>query len=259
MVSAYSHLLHDGSVCFPKSAFICAPPDWKKKKKWVILTFPRGRRRHLFCTTVDCTSVYYGHVASSWKSNNGNNFTLTSPTRPTLQWPRLSGCLDWSIASEAHVLGSTGRKQIQNFIFSEVPPSCHASIHCAHTCVKLKLSWPYIWLRMLFLLLKGFISRNISGDTFSRFGGRGLAGEIATRRWHVYCRRCQQAEMAAEPMRIGARECASTQTCLWVSIFIRCVERNPIMILSVGINESDLYQLLAERPRNGENSVEKRV
>lgn len=157
-----------------------------------------------------------------------------------------------------HVLGSIGRKQIHS-IFSEVPPSHHAGIHCAHTCVKLKLSWPYIWLRMLFLLLKGFICRNISGDTFSRFGGRGLAGETATRRWHIYCRRCQQAEMAAEAMRIGVQVCASTQTCLWVSIFIRCVERNPIMILSVGINESDLYRLLAERPRNGENSVEKRV
>lgn len=158
-----------------------------------------------------------------------------------------------------HVLGSTGRKQIQNFIFLEVPPPHRAGILCAHTCVKLKLSWPYIWMRMLFLLLKCFICRNISGDTFSRFGGRGLAGEIATRRWHIYCRRCQQAEMAAEPMRVGVRVCASTQACLWVSIFIRCVERNPIMILSVGINESDLYRLLAERPRNGENSAEKRV
>lgn len=157
-----------------------------------------------------------------------------------------------------HVLGSIGRKQI-HFIFSEVPPLHHTDIHCAHTCVKLKLSWPYIWLRMLFLLLKGFICRNITGDMFSRFGGRGVARVIATRCWHIYHRQSQQTEMAAEPMWIGVRVGASTQTCLWVSIFIRCVERNPIMILSVGINESDLYRLLPEWPQNGENSVEKRA
>lgn len=158
----------------------------------------------------------------------------------------------------SHVLGLIGRKQI-HFISSEVPPFHHADIHCAHTCVKLKLSWPYIWLRMLFLLLKGFICRNISGDMFSRFGGRRVAGVIATRCWYIYHRRCQQTEMAAEPMRTGVWVGASTQTCVWLSIFIRCVERNPIMILSVGINESDLYRLLPERPQNRENSVEKRV
>lgn len=158
-----------------------------------------------------------------------------------------------------HVLGLIGRKQI-HFISSEVPPpSHHADIHCAHTCVKLKLSWPYIWLRMLFLLLKGFICRNISGDMFSRFGGRRVARVIATRCRYIYHRRCQQTEMAAEPTWIGVRVGASTQTCVWVSIFIRCGERNPIMILSVGINESDLYRLLPERPQNRENSVEKRV
>lgn len=143
------------------------------------MTFPGGRRRHRFAITVYCTSVYYCHVASSWKSNNGNNFTLQRLPHEADITVATAERSPWLINSFwGHVLGSIGRKQIHS-IFSEVPPSHHAGIHCAHTCVKLKLSWPYIWLRMLFLLLKGFICRNISGDTFSRFGGRGLAGEGA--------------------------------------------------------------------------------
>lgn len=38
-----------------------------------------------------------------------------------------------------------------------------------------------------------------------------------------------------------------TQTRLWVSIFIRCEEENPIMIVSVEIKETDLYWLQAEQ------------
>lgn len=116
-------------------------------------------------------------------------------------------------------LGPTGRKQI-HFILSAGPPH-HANIHCAHTCVKLKPSWPYIWVRMLFLLLKRFICRNISGETFSRFGGGGVAEVMATRCCHMYHRRCQQTVMAAEPRRVGVSvQSGCEYTDLFVSIHI---------------------------------------
>lgn len=165
------------------------------------------------------------------------------------------------------LLSSAGRKQIY-FIFSVPPPHPHhpppttpPGFVCAHTCVKLKLSWPYIWLRMLFLWLKHFICWNISGDTLSRFGGGGGAGTMATRCCHMYRRRCQLTETTTEQTQIGVcmRVGASAQTCLWVSIFIRRVGRNPIMALSVRINDGDLSRLWLERRQRGENSTGQRV
>lgn len=138
--------------------------------------------------------------------------------------------------SSAH---QEGNKYIS---YSQPPPPDHPpGFLCAHTCVKLKLSWPYIWLRMLFLWLKRFICWSISGDTLSRFAGGGVASTMATRCCHMYRRWCQLTETATEPTQIGVcmRVGASTQTCLWVSVFIRGVGRNPIMTLSVRIHDSD--------------------
>lgn len=91
---------------------------------------------------------------------------------------------------------------------------------------------------MLFLWLKRFIFWNTSGDTLSRSDGGGATSVMATWGCHMY-RRWQRLAS----MRVGA----SAQTCLWVSIFIRCVGRNPIMTLSVRINNNDLSRYWLER------------
>lgn len=76
----------------------------------------------------------------------------------------------------------------------------HTHIHCAHTCVKLKPSQPYIWLRLLFLLIKHFSCRSIAEDTFSCFDGLQVTRVMATRCIYMYCRWCQQIEMEGEQM-----------------------------------------------------------
>ncbi len=98
----------------------------------------------------------------------------------------------------------------------------HAHIHCAHTCVKLKLSRPYIWLRMLFLLIKHFGCRSISEDTFSCFDGLQVTRVIATRCIYMYCRWCQQIEMEGEPMWVCVCVCANV--CVYTCTQVRlCV------------------------------------
>lgn len=91
------------------------------------------------------------------------------------------------------------RKETNTF---QIPSGAHhhAHIHCAHTCVKLKLSRPYIWLRMLFLLIKHFGGRRISKDTFSCFDGPRATRVIVTRCIYMCCGWCQQIEVEAEPM-----------------------------------------------------------
>lgn len=109
----------------------------------------------------------------------------------------------------------------------------HTHIQCAHTCVKLKLSGPYIWLRMLLLLIKVFSWRRISENTFSCFDGQLVTRVTATRCMYVYCRGCQQIHMG------GVCVCVY----IYVSIFIRSVEANPIMIVSFQIKQIDLWWL----------------
>lgn len=186
---------------------------WAEKRGGRVILKLRGNHRHRRYGSSFCCTC---HVVSSWNSNNGDYFTPISPWG----WHyHLHGWASpWQINGLwARVLGSPGRKQI-HFILSAAPPSPDhpPGFLCAHTCVKLKLSWPYIWLRMLFLWLKRFICWSISGDTLSRFAGGGVASTMATRCCHMYRRWCQLTETATEPTQIGVcmRVGASTQTCL---------------------------------------------
>ncbi len=100
-------------------------------------------------------------------------------------WPQwLIGDDEWSVA----LLCLKGKTQNTFHILSGA--HSHARIHCAHTCVKLKLSQPYIWLRTLFLLIKHFCCRSISEDTFSCFDVLQVMRVIATRCIYKYWRWC---------------------------------------------------------------------